>query len=353
MAAWEELDATLRGWVDERDLSGIALVTRGGKTEFEGCYGLANRGDNVPVRPGTRFGIASVGKMFTAVTIADLVRAGRLGFDTAVVEVLPPPRRPSTLRADVTVGHLLSHTSGIADYAEEDEQHPARVEYAEIWRDRPTYMMRRPADYLPIFGDRPPYWPPGERFHYCNAGYVLLALVIEEVTGLSFVDAVDAAVFSRAGMADSGYFALDEVRPDIATGYIRPAEPGGLWRSNIYTIPVVGSGDGGPFASAGDLSRFLTAYDDGTLLGELRDEMLAPRCRWDGGDMGYGVFVYDDPRGARWGHGGGDDGVAVLIHRLPDLDVNVIAMCNVNGVIGDLRDALVEAVVGPLPDRPA
>jgi hypothetical protein len=142
------------------------------------------------------------------------------------------------------------------------------------------------------------------------------------------------------------------VRPDIATGYIRPDEPGGMWRSNIYTIPIVGSGDGGPFASAGDLSRFLTAYDDGTLLGELRDEMLAPRARWEGGDMGYGVFVYDDPRGARWGHGGGDDGVAVLIHRLPDLDVNVIAMCNVNGVIGDVRDALVEAVVGPLPDQP-
>jgi CubicO group peptidase (beta-lactamase class C family) len=345
MGPFEQLDATLRRWVDERDLSGIALVTRGGKVEFEGCYGLANRGDGVPVRSGTRFGIASVGKMFTAVTVADQVRAGRLRFDTPVVEILPPDRRPSTLRADVTVAHLLSHTSGIADYAEEDEEHPAWIDYAEVWRDRPLYGIRRPADYLPIFGDRPPYWPPGERFHYCNAGYVVLALVIEEVTGLSFVDAVQRAVFDRAGMTASGYFALDEVRPDIATGYIKPDEPGGLWRSNIYSIPIVGSGDGGPFATAGDLSRFLTGYDDGTLLGDLRDEMLVPRGRREDADVGYGVFVYDDPRGVRWGHGGGDDGVGVLIHRLPDLDVNVIAMCNVNGVVGDLRDALLEEVM--------
>jgi CubicO group peptidase (beta-lactamase class C family) len=350
MGALEQLDETLRGWVDERDLSGIALVTRGGKTEFEGCYGLANRSDGVPVRPATRFGIASVGKMFTAVTIAAEVRAGRLRFDTPVLDVLPAERRPSTVRPDVTVAHLLTHTSGIADYAEEDEDHPAWVDYASLWHDLPMYRIRRPADYLQIFGDREPYWPPGEKFHYCNAGYVLLGLVAEEVTGLSFVDAVEHAVFHRAGMADSGYFALDEVRPDIATGYIKPDEPGGLWRSYIYTIPIVGSGDGGPFATAADLSRFLTAYDDGTLLGDLRDEMLAPRTRWDGGTMGYGVFGYDDPRGARWGHGGGDDGVGVLIHRLPDLDVNVIAMCNVNDVVVDLRDALLAAVIGPRAD---
>jgi len=101
----------------ELDLSGIALITGPDGVEFEECFGLADRAAGIPVTPATRFGLASVTKMFTAVTVATL------GVDVAapVVALLPPDRRPSTLRPDVTVHHLLSHTSGIADYCEEDE----------------------------------------------------------------------------------------------------------------------------------------------------------------------------------------------------------------------------------------
>jgi CubicO group peptidase (beta-lactamase class C family) len=88
---------------------------------------MANRAEAVPVRPGTRFGLASLTKMFTAVATADLVRQGALGFHTPVVNVLPSDRRPATLRADVTVHHLLSHTSGVADYYEEEDEHEGSV----------------------------------------------------------------------------------------------------------------------------------------------------------------------------------------------------------------------------------
>src|SRR6185436_3241962 len=146
--------------------------------EFEGCYGLANRADAIPVRGRTRFGLASVTKMFTAVTVLDAVRRGLAGLDTPVVDILPPARRPATLLPDVTMHHLLTHTAGIAYYAEEDAEHPAALaDYADLWLDRPCYRMRQPADFLPMFGDLPPYRPPGQRFQYCNAGYVLLGLV--------------------------------------------------------------------------------------------------------------------------------------------------------------------------------
>jgi CubicO group peptidase (beta-lactamase class C family) len=331
--------------VEQRDLSGVALITRKGEIEFEGYFGVANRADGVPVRPVTRFGLASLTKVFTAVAVADAVRQGLVTFETPVASVLPPELRPSTLRPDVTVHHLLTHSSGIADYFEEDA--PDGGDYADLWRDWPCYRMRRAADFLPLFADLPPYRGPGERFQYSNAGYILLGLLLEELTRLPYPEAVQQAVFEPAAMAGSGFFALDEVHPDIATGYLRPSAPGEPWRTNVYSVPAVGGPDGGAFATAADCDRFLRAFDDGTLTGSaLRDAMLKPHFPIeDGGAIGYGMFLTGEGRGRRYGHGGGDPGCGVLIHRLPELDTHVIVLCNVNDVVVGVRDLLVEAVL--------
>ena len=316
----------------ELDLSGIAVITGAGGVEFEECFGLADRSAGIPVTPSTRFGLASVTKMFTAVTVATL------GVDVAapVVSLLPPERRPSTLRPDVTVHHLLCHTSHIADYAEEEGPDP--IEYETLWTDRPCYGFERPADFLPLFADRPPYRPPGDEFHYSNAGYVLLGLIVEEVSGLSYVDAVRREVFEPAGMAASGFFRLDEPVPDLAVGYL----PSG--RSNVYSIPAVGGADGGAQCTAADLDRFLRAYDDGSLLGDRRDLMLTPHVPVEPGiDYGYGCILYG---GGRFGHGGGDPGVTALVQRIPSADATVVVLLNIEGPAGVARDLLVEAVLG-------
>jgi CubicO group peptidase (beta-lactamase class C family) len=341
--AMEQVDRRLREWAGERDFSGSVLVTRAGAVEFECCYGLANRSDAVPVRPATRFGLASLTKMFTAVAVADLVRRGRLAFDTPVVEILPASRRPSTLLPEVTVHHLLTHTSGIADYFEEEDEDS---DYESLWLDRPAYRVLRPVDFLPMFGDLPPYRPPGGRFQYSNAGYIVLGLVIEELAQAPYTEVVTGRVFDAAGMAASGFFSLDEARPNIAVGYRPPRAPGAPWRSNIYSIPPIGGPDGGAFSNSPDLDRFLHAYDDGSLLGPaLREAMLTPRCRvQDGIAMGYGVYLHGEGRLRRFGHGGGDPGCEVLIHRVPELDVNAVVLCNMEGLAGEVRDLLVQAV---------
>ena len=341
--AYERIDARLRDWVQERDFSGIAAVFRGGIAEFAGCYGAANRSDGVPVRPATRFAVASVSKMFTATAVATLVRDGRLGFGTPVVELVPPERRPSTLRPDVTVHHLLSHTSGIADYAEEEDEDE---DYAAHWVDRPVYRMLRPADFLPMFGDLPPYRPPGGRWHYSNAGYVLLALVVEELTGQEFPAAVAERVLGPAGMTASGYFRTDEARPDLAVGYLPRASRDEPFRSNVFATPVLGGGDGGAWCTAADLDRFLRAYGDGTLVGAaLRDEMLTERARpWPPTGYGYGVYLL---RGGHFGHSGGDPGVTAVIQRAPAADVSVVVLCNTEiDEEMELRDLLLAAASG-------
>lgn len=340
MDALAGLDARLTGWAATRDYSGIARITGPDGVLFEGCYGLADRAAGVPVTPATRFGLASFTKMFTAVAVLDQVRAGRAAVGTPVVDVLPPERRPSTLRPEVTIGHLLTHTSGIADYAEEDGDEA--VDYAELWVDRPVQRFRRPADFLPLFGDLPPYRAPGGPWRYSNAGYVLLGLVIEDLAGRPYIDVVVERVFGPAGMADSGFFPLDEVHPHLAVGQLRPTGPGRPWRTPVYSTPVVGGADGGAQCTAADLDRFLRRLDDGTLLGrELTGEMLTPRVPVDPGlDMGYGVLLYAD----KWGHGGGDPGLEMLAHRMPGQDATVVALCNVEDLAGEVRDLLVATV---------
>ena len=134
---------------------------------------------------------------------------------------------------------------------------------------------------------------------------------------------------------------MDEARPDVAVGYLPRTDPASPWRSNVYTIPVVGGADGGAFCTVGDLDRFLRAYADGTLLGDLREVMLTPHAdAEDGFHEGYGVHLYPD---GRYGHGGGDPGVEVLVHRWPDDDVHLVALCNMEGLAGEVRDLMVAA----------
>jgi CubicO group peptidase (beta-lactamase class C family) len=144
-------------------------------------------------------------------------------------------------------------------------------------------------------------------------------------------------VFEPAGMTASGFFRMDEPVPDVAVGYL----PSG--RSNVYSIPVIGGADGGSHSTAADLDRFLRAYDDGSLLGERRDAMLTPHVTVDDGiAYGYGCFLYGD---GRFGHGGGDPGVHVLVQRIPAQDATVVVLLNHEGPAVAARDLLVDAVL--------
>jgi len=336
--AWADVEHSLRASAAEARFSGSVLVTRGDQTLLECAAGLADRGNGRPIHPGTRFGLASLSKPFTAAAVLTCVGRGELGVHDRVVDVLPADRRPRTMSEDVTVHHLLTHSSGIGDYAEEDEDLPGYVDdYGSLWRDLPSYRMERPDDFLPLYADAAPVGEPGAAFHYNNAGYVLLGAVLEQVTGRSFVDVVTERVLVPAGMADSGYFRLDDAVPDLALGYL----PSG--RSNIYSVPVIGSGDGGAFATARDLDRFFRSIVAGTLLGdELTGLMRTPHVTIsERVAMGYGLFL----TGTSLSHGGGDPGVETGARHYPALDLSMVVLCNEEGSF----DAAWHLVEGALP----
>lgn len=339
---WAHVEAELRRLAAGDRFSGSVRVSRGEEVLLACGAGTAERGTGTPVTPHTRFGLASLSKMFTAAAVLACVRDGLLVPGDRVVDLVPPERRPRTMAEEVTVHHLLTHTSGIGDYAEEDEDVESYVEdYGSLWADRPSYRMERPRDYLPLYADTPPVMAPGARFHYSNAGYVLLGQVLEEVTGRPVAEAITQLAMVPAGMSESGFFRLDEALPDLATAYL-PREHGEPWRSNVFSIPVVGSGDGGAFATTRDVDRFLRAVGTGRLLGdEVSALMRTPHVPVEAGySMGYGLLLRED---GSLGHGGGDPGVETLARHWPDRDLTLVVLCNQEGGLDPVWELLLTA----------
>ena len=314
------------------DFSGVVLAAGPDGVLAEVAQGIADRAVGRPVTPSSRFGIASAAKLFTAVTLVSLFERGLAAPSTPLVEVLAPGDRPRTLDPRVTLEHLLAHTSGIADYCDEYGDEP----YEDVWLRANPNAMRAPRDLLPLFADLAPLAEPGAEVRYCNAAFVLAGLAIEALAGVSFYDAVPAAVFAPAAMAATGYPALDDVIPDLAVGYLAPPDdaPDGPWRSNLYAIPARGQPDGGAFTTAADLVRFLDAFRDGRLVGEAwRDEMLRPRVRDERQDTAYGPDwgLGGEGRRRRVGPPGGDPGYVTILRWYPEAGVRLVVLANRSG----------------------
>lgn len=313
-------------YFSKESFSGTARVSSGASVLLEFAAGFANRGDEVPTAIDTRFGTASLTKSFTATAICQLVERGAATFETAVADVLPPARYPSAMQQHVTLHHLLTHTSGITDYY--DEVRLGAAAFEEIWLRHPSYLFREPADFLPLFKDLPATREPGGREgSYCSAGFILLGLVVEELSGRRYADFIQTEIFDAAGMEDSGFFALDDVRERVATGYI--GNPSGGWRTNHYAIPVVGGPDGGAFSTVRDLDRFLHALRSGVLVTENTWRLMTMRhAEMEGASYGYGLWIQQAGDRTSFGGAGADPGYSARAFYYPELDVTVTMLGN-------------------------
>jgi CubicO group peptidase (beta-lactamase class C family) len=273
---------------EQSPFSGVIYVQEEGQIVHAQGYGFANRGEQLPNTIHTRLGIASGAKTFTSVAVGRLVERGLLAFDTplqACLDVALPHFDPA-----VTVHHLLTHSAGIPDYFDE----AVMDDYEALWRERPMYAFRAPADFLPLFAGQPMQFKPGARWAYNNAGFILLGLVVEHLTGMPFARYVAEEIFRPCGMTASGYFAMDRLPGGTALGYI-PTDDG-QWRANLYAIPIVGGPDGGVYTTAPDLARFWDALLGHRLLGRATvDKMLTPHwaatSEGENTHYGYGLWL--------------------------------------------------------------
>ncbi|GGH15251.1 serine hydrolase domain-containing protein [Paenibacillus segetis] len=269
----------------EIPFSGTILVKERGELLVEASLGYANRAEQLVNQAGTRYGIASGCKLFTAIAVCQLVETGRISFDTRIRECLDIEL--PNFDEQITIHQLLTHTSGVPDYFDEEVMN----DFEELWIDRPMYHMRRLQDFLPLFQQEGMKFTPGERFQYNNSGYILLGLIVEKVSGREFTEYVHTEIFNKAGMLDSGYFTFDALPGQTALGYIDQED--GSWRTNIYSLPVKGGSDGGAYVTANDMLKLWDALCNHELLNEsLTNQLFTPHAESEEGDYyGYGVWI--------------------------------------------------------------
>lgn len=289
------IHAVLDRLVRADDFSGCVTVADGGETVFDECRGLAERNFDVPVDHQTRFRVASVGKMFTAVAIGQLVEAGKLSWDSTLAQLVPE-YPDHAMAKKITVWELLHHTSGLGDFFV-----PA------FFEQREKYV--NPADYLDLIARQPKPGEPGKGFNYSNAGYVLLGRIIENVSYEGYFDYIPHHVFAPAGMRSSGFNTLDEVTPKLAVGYFHESPFSAKWKANWMKIPFKGSPAGDSYSTNADLLRFAGALRSGKLLrrATLAEMFKDPVPMWPGAiEAGFGERL-SHGRHIR-GHQGGIEG---------------------------------------------
>jgi CubicO group peptidase (beta-lactamase class C family) len=322
---------------------------------FRCAYGFANRTWKIPNTPETRFRIASVGKMFTAAAVMQLIEAEKLSLDTRVVKYLK--LKGTKLPSEATVYHMLTMTSGIADWIDEEAE-DFEGEWNKFCREHPLYLLRRDADYLPIFSQLEPYHALGEKHRYNGAGYILLGLMIEKATGISYFDYIHQNIFTRAGMKHTEFLDLDDVSPDVAEGYIPLKDESDAvtgWRKNIYSTTAGGAADGGATSTLDDLVRFSRALRTGKLVSrQLAESMLTPKVVADEDDprwrYGFGCFILldEDTKIVRWGHTGEEDGVSCRLAYYPSQNLDVVILGNQTSCAGKVVRDIHEALYGEI-----
>jgi CubicO group peptidase (beta-lactamase class C family) len=246
----------------------VVRVDRGTETVVEKAYGLAHRGHGLPNETRTRFAIASGVKGMTALTVASLVEDGTLDLATTARSVLGADL--PLIGDDVTIEHLLAHRSGIGDYFDEEAGHDITAHVMPI----PVHELATTEHYLVVLDEHPAKFPAGERFSYCNSGYVVLALIAERASGTAFHELVVERVCTPAGMPDTAFLRSDELPGGTALGYL---QADGL-RANVLHLPVRGSGDGGIYTTAADVRALWRAFFTATIVSAgMVSEMTRPR----------------------------------------------------------------------------
>jgi len=247
-----------------------AFYGQKGKEILKGCNGFANLSEKIDNRCNTRFAIASGSKIFTAVAICMLVEAGDLSFDSKLTDVIDVDF--PYVDENITVHHLLTHTSGVYDYFNEQ----IMEDFEALWNHRPMYHIRSPKDFLSMFQYKEMQDNFNRSFQYNNSGYILLGLIVEYVAKTSFFEFVEEHIFQKVGMCNSGYFELDCLPDRTALGYILKED--GTWKTNIYALPAKGGPDGGAYVTAGDMVRFWQALTNDELLSkEMTEALLEPQ----------------------------------------------------------------------------
>jgi CubicO group peptidase (beta-lactamase class C family) len=321
----------------ETEFSGVISICRGASTVFSRAFGYRDMKNKLANTTSTLFGIASGTKVFTALGIGVLVDRGLISLGTTVGEI--DPEYAMFIDEHATILNLLTHTSGIYDYYDEEIEQ----DYDHFSVEIPWFELVTPSDYYPLFKGKAMKFRPGERYSYSNGGYVFLGILIEKLTGTLYRDFICEHVLRAADMSRSGFYAFNDLPENTANGYLKDRRT-----TNIYQLPLRGGGDGGMYTTTDDLRSFWDSLFSNTILSEELTMTYLNTHRAFNGTDGYGCGIYKRLDGSMFSIVGGDAGVGFDSRYLLREKLTISVLSNVtNG-----EDGIRYVVLGYLQGAP-
>lgn len=307
-ATRQAIDAYMTRLTNQGFFSGAVMVVRDGKLLLSKGYGMANEAQHIPNTPQTPFRLASVTKQFTAVAILILQNQGKLNIHDPICTYLP--ECPLAWQ-DITIRHLLNHTSGIPDYTMFDS-----FEHTEMMTTSPNELIAR-------FINEPLVFLPGQGYAYSNSGYVLLGVIIEEASGQTYENFIQTHIFEPLNMTSSGYDHSTGMLQDVATGYITGTQEASFL--NVSTLYSAGA----LYSTVEDLYRWdQSFYTEKLLPRALIEEMYTPTDTGEGYGSGYGWKIKHIDGHLVAFHTGTFSGARNYIARFPNERMTIIILCN-------------------------
>jgi len=279
-------------------------------------YGMADIENSVPARPETVYRIGSITKQFTAAAVMQLVEAGKIGLDEPMTRYLPDF---PTQGHEVTIRHLLTHTSGIKSYTGLEE-----------WRPKMRLDLTD-QELVDLFSDEPFDFAPGDRFLYNNSGFYLLGMIIEAASGEYYREYVQGHLFDPPGLTGTRYCDERPIIPWRAEGY--EAANGALLNDDMLSMNQPGAA-GALCSTVPDLLTWAKALRSGDVVSaESYAQMTTPATLNDGSKTGYGFGLgVDDLEGhPRISHGGGINGFVTMLAYFPEADLDIVVLSNTEG----------------------
>ena len=296
---------------------GIIGVFEDGEIAFQKAYGLANLDYDIPITAKTVFDIGSVSKQFTATCIFLLEQQGKLSIDDPIQKHLP--EMPVFNEEVVTIRHLLNHTSGLRDYVEISAY--AGIPFENIFTEEMglNIMIRQ----------QERNFPPGQQFMYNNGGYLLLAIIIRRISGVSIGTFAQEHIFQPLGMESS--FILENpnrIVRNSATGYT-PTSDSTYQKKHFYNIAL--GGDGQVYTSFQDLLLWDNNFNDKKIGGQALFDRQHERGILNNGDTieyGGGLFIQESKGQSVVQHTGSWGGFRAVYWRLPSLKKTLVVLAN-------------------------
>jgi len=314
-AASQKADALLSGLIETNDPGLAVLVAQDGKILFEKSYGLADREHHVPVISQTTFRIGSITKQFTASAILKLQEEGKLSINDKLSKYIPDFPRGD----EVTLRHLLTHTSGIRSYTDKDGF------------IKSVTSPIKPDDLINSFKNDPYDFDPGKKWHYDNSGYFLLGRIVEKVSGQSYGDLLQKNFFKPLGMTNTGVYRAHLGLPHEALGY---SLEGAEFTNAVNWDMSWAGGAGTLYSTVEDLFRWNEGIFNGRVLdaaslkAAFTPVKISENQVGSGSGYGFGWFINRHRGLLEIWHGGGLNGFVSCLLRVPDEKFTVTVLAN-------------------------